>query len=153
LGITPSDLCIGVIADRPRDIDARAFGFLLGLLNASGFALTGIISSGASHLMDARRHHRGLESRFRLLVAREPIITMLPLFDVLLHPCYDGSGGASLIERLCENADTPVLRLRHSGRDGLSRAPGVAGPIIEALDEILEARTPVTKRHEVDIHA
>ncbi len=44
-----------------------------------------------------------------------------------------------LIERMCENAEVPVLRLKQSTRAGLSRAPGVAGPIIEQLDEMIEA--------------
>ncbi len=152
LEIERDSLCIGVIADRPSDIDARAIGFLMGLLQVSGFKLTAVIPQGASHLMSARRHHHGLGSPFRLLLAQSPIITMLPLFDVLVHPCYDGSGAAQLIERLCENNDTPVLRLRNSDRDGLSRAPSVAGPIIEALDDILAQRSLSPLRREVHEH-
>lgn len=153
LDIDRDNLCIGVIADRPSDIDARSIGFLMGLLQVSGFRLTAVIPEGASHLMSARRHHHGLGSPFRLLIARSPIITMLPLFDVLVHPCFDGSGASQLIERLCENNDTPVLRLRNSDRDGLSRAPSVAGPIIEALDNILAQRSPDPLRHKVPAHA
>lgn len=152
LGIDPEHLCIGILADRPSDIDARAMGFLMGLLHVSGFRLSAVMPSGASHLVSARRHHHGLGSRYRLLIARKPLIAMLPLFDVLIHPCFDGSGGAHLIERLCENAETPVLRLRHSGRLGLSGAPGVAGPVVEALDDILAQRTPAPLRREVQIH-
>lgn len=136
LGIDPDSVCIGMLADRPGDIDAREFCFLLGLLNASGYTLSGVIPVNAAHLAAARRHHRALGERFRLLVAHDPITTMLPIFDVLLHPCFDGSGSSMLIERMCENADTPVLRLRDSGREGLSRAPGIAGPIIEFLDDM-----------------
>ena len=153
LGIDDGSLCIGLIADRPSDIDARAMGFLMGLLHVAGFNITSIIPKDASHVTDARRHHHGLGNRFRFMVAQRPMLTMLPIFDVLLHPCYDGSGSASLIERLCENLDTPVIRLHHSGRDGLSRAPGLAGPIIEALDDILAQRSPDLARREVPAHA
>ena len=139
IGIDDNTMCIGVLADRPSDIDARELAFLLGLLNASGYSLTGIVPSTSSHLAAARRHHRGLGSKFQLLVATDPITTLLPLFDALIHPCFDGSGSSMLIERMCENADVPVLRLKHSGRDGLSRAPGVAGPIIEHLDELIKS--------------
>ncbi len=146
LGIQHDALCVGVIADRPSDIDARGMGFLMGLLNVAGFELTAVLPENASHITAARRHHHALGSRYRFLLARDPMLTMLPVFDVLIHPCYDASGASSLIERLCENAETPVLRLNHSGREGLSRAPGVAGPVIEALDEILAERKPVTNR-------
>ncbi len=141
INIDNDTMCIGVLADRPSDVDARELAFLLGLLNASGYTLTGIVPSTASHLAAARRHHRGLGSKFQLLVATDPITTLLPVFDALIHPCFDGSGSSMLIERMCENADVPVLRLAHSGRDGLSRAPGVAGPIIEHLDELIQAHT------------
>ena len=137
IGIDDNAMCIGVLADRPSDVDARELAFLLGLLNASGYTLTGIVPSTASHLPAARRHHRGLGSKFQLIVTSDPITTLLPIFDALIHPCFDGSGSSMLIERMCESADVPVLRLKHSGRAGLSRAPGVAGPIIERLDEML----------------
>lgn len=152
LGIDPSTICIGAIADQPSDIDARSFGFLMGLLNVAGFHITAVIPQGADHLEAARRHHHTLDARFRMLVSSNPTLSMLPLFDLLIHPCYNGSGSSMLIERLCENAETPVLRLRHSGRDGLSRAPGVAAPIIEALDEILAERSPDPLRREVHEH-
>ncbi|MEZ6165339.1 MAG: hypothetical protein R3B67_13000 [Phycisphaerales bacterium] len=152
LGIDPGTICIGIIADRPSDIDARSMGFLLGLLHVAGFPIAAIVPRNASHLTDARRHHHALGNRFRFLVAQQPMLTMLPVFDVLLHPCFDGSGSSMLIERLCENLDTTVLRLRHSGREGLSRAPGLAGPIIEALDDILANRSPDPVRREVPVH-
>ena len=152
LGLEPQDLCIGVIADQPSQIDARSFGFLMGLLHVAGFRLTAVIPSGASHLTSARRHHHGLGRPFRLLVSTQPMLTMLNLFDVLIHPCFDGSGSSHLIERLCENSDTPVLRLRHCGRSGLSRAPGVAGPIIEELDDIMARRAPDPIRQQREIH-
>ncbi len=139
INIDNDTMCIGVLADRPSDIDARELAFLLGLLNASGYTLTGIVPNTASHLAAARRHHRGLGSKFQLLVATDPITSLLPVFDALIHPCFDGSSSSMLIERMCENADVPVLRLKHSGREGLSRAPGVAGPIIEHLDELIKA--------------
>ena len=144
IGIENNAMCIGVLADRPSDVDARELAFLLGLLNASGYSLTGIVPNTATHLAAARRHHRGLGSKFQLLVTSDPITSLLPIFDALIHPCFDGSGSSMLIERMCENADVPVLRLKHSGRAGLSRAPGVAGPIIEQLDEMLEHKTEPT---------
>ncbi len=142
VGIDNNAMCIGVLADRPADVDARELTFLLGLLNASGYSLTGIVPTTASHLAAARRHHRGLGSRFQFLVAADPIASLLPIFDALIHPCFDGSGSSMLIERMCENAEVPVLRLKHSGRAGLSRAPGVAGPIIEHLDELIQSNHP-----------
>ena len=153
LGIDPGTVSIGFLADRPRDIDARAIGFLMGLLDVSGFSLTAIVPEGASHLTSARRHHHGLGNHFRILIAQHPTIAMLPVFDVLIHSCYDGTGASTLIERLCENAGTPVVRLRSSGRAGLSRAPGVAGPVIEALDDILAQHAPDPIRTETEIHA
>lgn len=137
LGINSSTMCLGVIADNPHKIDARELAFLLGLLDASGYSLTGIVPSTASHLAAARRHHRGLGSPFSLLIASDPITSFLPAFDALIHPCFDSSGSSLLLERMCENADVPVLRLKQSTREGLSRAPGVAGPIIEQLDEMM----------------
>ena len=139
LGIDDNAMCIGVLADRPSDIDARELAFLLGLLNASGYRLTGIVPNTANQLPAAHRHHRALGSQFQLLVATDPITALLPIFDALIHPCFDGSGSSMLIERMCENADVPVLRLKHSGQAGLSRAPGVAGPIIEHLDELIQS--------------
>lgn len=152
LGIDPSTICIGMISDRPIDIDARAVGFLMGLLDVSGYPLTAVVPSGASHLTAARRHHHGLGNHFRFLIAQDPMISMLPIFDVLIHPCYNGSGASSLIERLCDNLDTPVLRLTHCGRAGLSRAPGVAGPVIEALDDLIASKSPDPIRREAEIH-
>lgn len=140
IGIHSDAMCIGVLADRPSDVDARELAFLLGLLNAAGYTLAGIVPNTANHLAAARRHHRGLGSRFQFLIAKDPITTLLPIFDALIHPCFDGTGSSMLIERMCENADVPVLRLKHSGREGLSRAPGVAGPIIEHLDEIIRSK-------------
>ena len=144
LNIQPNTMCVGVLADRPSDVDARELAFLLGLLNASGYSLTGVVPNTASHLAAARRHHRGLGSKFQFLITTDPITTLLPIFDVLIHPCFDGSGSSMLIERMCENADVPVLRLKQSARAGLSRAPGVAGPIIEQLDEMITAANSQT---------
>lgn len=152
-GIPADSICMGIVADRPSDIDARSIGFLMGLLDVSGFDLTAIIPESASHLNAARRHHHGLGDRFRFLIAQDPIITMLPIFDLLIHPCYNNTGASSLIERLCENMGTPVLRLQSGGRAGLSRAPGVAGPVIEAIDEILASRASVPIGRETEIHA
>lgn len=143
IGIKSNAMCIGVIADRPSEVDARELAFLLGLLNASGYTLTGIVPSTANHLAAARRHHNGLGSLFQFLVADDPITSLLPVFDALIHPCFDGSGSSMLIERMCDNADVPVLRLKHSGRAGLSRAPGVAGPIIEQLDALIESNKAI----------
>ncbi len=142
IGIDDNAICIGILADRPSDVDARELTFLLGLLNASGYILTGVVPNTANHLAAARRHHRGLGSRFQFLVATDPITSLLPVFDTLIHPCFDGSGSSILIERMCENADVPVLRLKHSNQSGLSRAPGVAGPIIEHLDELIQSSHP-----------
>lgn len=152
LGIDHDSICIGILADRPSDIDARGAGFLMGLLDVSGFNLTTIVPQGSSHLTAARRHHHGLGNHFRFLIAQDPIISMLPVFDVLIHPCYNGSGASSLIERVCDNLDTPVLRLTHCGRAGLSRAPGVAGPVIEALDDLIASKSPDPIRREAEIH-
>ena len=152
IGIDRESISIGFLADRPSDIDARAVGFLMGLLDVSGFNLTAVVPHGASHLTAARRHHHGLGNHFRFLIAHDPIITMLPIFDVLIHPCYNGTGASTLIEQLCENLDTPVLRLTPGGRAGLSRAPGVAGPVIEALDDLLATRAPAPIRREAEIH-
>jgi len=139
IGVHPDAICIGVLSDRPSDVDARELAFLLGLLNASGYTLTGIVPTTANNLAAARRHHRGLGSPFQFLVAADPITSILPIFDALIHPCFDGSGSSMLIERMCENADVPVLRLKESAREGLSRSPAVAGPIIEFLDEIIKS--------------
>jgi hypothetical protein len=139
IGIQTNSMCVGIIADRPSDIDARELAFLMGLLHASGFTLSGIVPSTSNHMAPARRHHRGLDAQFQFLVSSDPISTLLPVLDAIIHPCFDGSGSSMLIERLCDNADVPVLRLRNSGRDGLSRAPGVAGPIIDQLDELMHS--------------
>ena len=150
LDIDEQTLCIGAIADKSGDVDARAFCFLLGLLSASGYKLCGIVPAGASHLPAARRHHRGLDEPFKLMISDRPITSILPLFDALIHPCFDGTGSSMLLERLCENAEVPVLRLKDAARDGLSRAPGVAGPIIDALDEInAQKQTTQSETHEM----
>ncbi len=140
IGVTSNTICIGVVADRPSDVDARELAFLFGLLNAAGYSISGIVPDTAGHLDAARRHHRGLGSRFQFLVSGDPISTLLPAFDALLHPCFDGSGSSILIERMCENADVPVLRLKESQHAGLSRAPAMAGPIIEYFDELIRAK-------------
>lgn len=137
LGMNPDAICIGVLSDRPSDVDARELAFLMGLLNAAGYPLTGIVPNTASHIAAARRHHRGLGGKFQFLVIADPITARLPIFDAMIHPCFDGSGSSMLIERMCENADVPVLRLKQSAREGLSRAPAVAGPIIEHLDALV----------------
>lgn len=152
LGIQKDSICVGIIADRPSDIDARAVGFLMGLLDVTGFELTAVVPHGASHLVSARRHHHGLGNHFRFLIAQDPMISMLPIFDLLIHPCFDGTGASSLIERLCENLDTPVLRLTHGGRAGLSRAPGVAGPVVEMLDDLIAEHAPDPIRRKAEIH-
>ncbi|MBO6739309.1 MAG: hypothetical protein JJ916_05575 [Phycisphaerales bacterium] len=153
LGIPDDSVCVGVISDRPSEIDARAIGFLIGLLNVSGLSLTAVIPENASHLSAARRHHHGLGDQFRFLIAQEPVLTMLPIFDVLIHPCFNGSGASMLIERICENLGTRVLRLESGGRAGLSRAPGVAGPVIDAIDDIFTKRATPVVRTETESHA
>lgn len=152
LGIPDDSVCVGVIADRPSEIDARAIGFLIGLLNVSGFRLTAVIPENASHLNAARRHHQGLGDQFRFLIAQDPVLTMLPIFDVLIHPCFNGSGASVLLERICENMGTRVLRLESGGRAGLSRAPGVAGPVIDAIDDIFMNKANSAVSTETEIH-
>ena len=143
LNIDHESICLGLVSDRPSDVDAREFGFLLGLLNASGYTLTGIVPSAASHLDAARRHHRGLGSRFQLLIATDPMTTILPVFDALIYPlahASDSSGSSLLLQKICNEARVPLLSLRPSSREGLSRAPAVAAPIIKFVDELIASR-------------
>ncbi len=136
-----NSLCIGVISDRPSDTDARELAFLMGLLNAAGHSLTGVVPSTSAHLPAAHRHHRGLQAKFKFVTISDPMCSWLHQFDLCIHPNYDGSGSSMLIERICKRAGVPVLRLKQSMREGLSRAPGVAGPIIEQLDQIRNSKS------------
>lgn len=146
LNIQHDSICLGLVSDRPSDVDAREFGFLLGLLNASGYSLTGIVPSAASHLAAARRHHRGLGSRFQFLIATDPMTTILPVFDALIHPTSDASGSSLLLQSICDKAQVPLLTLRPSTREGLSRAPGIAAPIIEFIDQLIASRDAIPSR-------
>ncbi len=136
LGIDAQTICLAAIADAPNEVDAREFAFLLGLLSVSGYPVLGIVPRTASNLNQALRHHRGLGKPFRFLTTTDPLPDLLPLLDACIHPTDERSGSADFIERYCKSADIPIMRMRHSGKAGFSRAQGSAGKLLDQMDEI-----------------
>jgi hypothetical protein len=140
LGIDEKTICIGALSDCPSRTDARQFTFLLGLFASVGYKIAAVIPKTADRMSAARRHQRGLRGSFRLILAEDPIVGFLPALDVLLHSTHDGTGSANLIERLCENNGTPVIRVSHPKAHGLTHTPGAAQALVEQLDEIVNSQ-------------
>ncbi|MBO6513434.1 MAG: hypothetical protein JJ974_05665 [Phycisphaerales bacterium] len=137
--IDDDTIVIAATADAPHEVDAREFAFLLGLLSVSGYSTLGLIPSTAANLDQALRHHRGLNSPFRILTTTDPITTNLPLLDAYIHPNDTPSGSSHLLDHLLQSASIPILNLRHSGKAGFSRAQGTAGQLLDEMDQIVHS--------------
>ncbi|MGJ8635767.1 MAG: hypothetical protein ACSHX5_02850 [Phycisphaerales bacterium] len=135
--IDDDTIVIAATADAPNEVDAREFAFLLGLLSVSGYNTLGLIPNTAANLNQALRHHRGLNSPFRILTTSDPITTNLPLLDAYIHPNDTPSGSSHLLDHLLQSANIPILNLRHSGKAGFSRAQGTAGRLLDEMDQIV----------------
>ncbi|MBL4591006.1 MAG: hypothetical protein JKY96_03500 [Phycisphaerales bacterium] len=137
LGISERTLCIGAMADCPQSTNAKAFSFLLGLLSCIGYDLVGIAPSNAHGITNARRHHRSLHQPFRFIHTSDPILTLLPALDLMLHMDANRMSDAFLLERLVENADVPCIRLDQDAFGNDMRSSKIATPIINQIDAIL----------------
>jgi len=140
LELDPQTILLGALSDNPATTDAREFSFLLGLLSAAGYRVAGLLPASARYISPARRHHRALHEPFRIFTTTDPILANLPAIDLMLHINHHPSGSAHLLERLCENAGTPVMRLTHAGRKGLACSPGESVQLIQRFDQLVRER-------------
>lgn len=146
--ISDSTLVVTTFADRPAATDARSLAFLLSVLHTTGYAVCGVVPSVAHNTHAARRHIRGLVSRYPLLVTERPIHTLLDGIDVVILPKEDDSAASLILEAFAGANGCRVIRLSPKGRAGLKSTPGAVAPILETLDALLAARAGTQPVHE-----
>ncbi len=148
------ELVLTMLADHPREADARRFSFLLAILSVGEYACVGLSPAGARHMEAGRRYHRNLGNPHAFQVSDRPMIELLRAADMCVWPDptrRDGPRGARrLLEALAarhgvtiidppEYADPagptppemvrPALRLFERGREGAvsNQPPVMAG--------------------------
>lgn len=141
------------LSDRPTEADARGLAFLLSLLHETGYPVCGVIPVASANLVAARRHHRALHGRFRLLVSDRPLPDLLGCVDVAVMPDGVRHGADTLLEAMAAERGVEIVRLAHRGRAGLKSTPGVAAPILQRLDAIMAARQGATRNTPEPAHA
>ncbi|MCC5822695.1 MAG: hypothetical protein LAT64_03885 [Phycisphaerales bacterium] len=139
-GIGHSPLLIAALTDHPGMTDARGLAFLLSVLHTTGYPVCGLVPSISANAHAARRHIRGLVSRYPLLVTERPIIDHLHEIDVVTMPEEDKTGASMILEAVATARGCRVIRLSHRGKAGLKSTPGEVAPILETLDAIMADR-------------
>ncbi|MEZ6317890.1 MAG: hypothetical protein R3B49_03910 [Phycisphaerales bacterium] len=126
---------IMVLADHPRMIDARQFGFLLGFLGVAGHRIGGVLPRAARHAPLAWRHLRGLLGPCRLFETDLPVPALLPACDLALLPASEEGTGADAVLRAWADA-LGVTTVRWGQREPgkLRHTPASAGPVVRALE-------------------
>jgi hypothetical protein len=140
MNIEPACLVLADLNDRPIRTDARGLAFLLSVLHTTGFSVCGVVPSVSSNAHAARRHVRGLASRYRLLLTDLPMPSILADVDLIVMAEQPATGSSQILEAFARSRGCAVIRLSHRGRAGLRSTPGVAVPVLETLEEILIAR-------------
>jgi hypothetical protein len=141
-GVDERTLVLTALHDTPRQTDARGLAFLLSVLHTTGYPVCGVIPSIAANAPSAARHVRSLASRYRLLVCDGPVTDLLSGVDVAVMPEQPDTGSGQVLDAFAASHGCRVVRLSHRGRAGLKSTPGVAAPILEALDAIRGERRP-----------
>ena len=85
LGLGPNEECLCLLSDPPEAAHAANFAFLLALLNATGRAVTGLVSSGSFHARRALDPRRLEPLGVRLVATDEPLAMVLPACDLAVH--------------------------------------------------------------------
>ncbi|GJM18270.1 MAG: hypothetical protein DHS20C14_04830 [Phycisphaeraceae bacterium] len=134
------------IGDRPSAIDARQFGFLLGLLAVSGRNISGLLAREALHGPLARRHINALHEPCRVFEAEVSSLAVLGVADLALVPpsVTQGSGADLIITRWCEALGVPIVHWGQVAPGKLRHTPGLAGPVIEAIERSRAGEVPST---------
>lgn len=140
LGVEPSVLTLAALDDRPSQTDARGLAFLLSVLHTTGYAVCGVVPSMSFNASAARRHLRGLTSRYRLLLTELPLVSLLGSIDIVVTSDEVSTGASEILESAARSRGARVIRLSHKGRAGLKSTPGAVAPILETLDAILAER-------------
>lgn len=140
LGVEPSVLTLAALDDRPSQTDARGLAFLLSVLHTTGYPVCGVVPSVSFNASAARRHLRGLTSRYRLLLTERPLIALLGSIDIVVTTDEVSTGASEILESTARARGARVIRLSHKGRAGLKSTPGAVAPILETLDAILAER-------------
>jgi hypothetical protein len=140
LPVDASMLTLASLDDRPASTDARGLAFLLSVLHTTGYPVCGLVPSIAGNAFVARRHIRGLTSRYPLLLTERPLIALLRSIDIVITSDESKTGANAVLESVARAHGVRVIRLSHKGRAGLKSTPGAAAPILQTLDAILADR-------------
>lgn len=146
LVIDPGSLVLAELSDRPTRTDARGMAFLLSVLHTTGFPVCGIVPAVASNAHAARRHIRGLASKYRFFLTDLAIPSILSGVDLVVIAEQADTGSSQILEAYARARGCAVTRLSHRGRAGLQSTPGVAVPVLDMLEQILTARGQAVPR-------
>lgn len=129
---------VAVVADRPGDLEARQFGFLLGLLAVAGHRVDGLMPRQAREGHLARRHIAGLDEPCRVFESRVTTLATLAGLDIALIPpsVPAGSGSELVIQRWCEALGVRFVRFTQQPAGERRQTPAMAVPVIEALEQL-----------------
>jgi len=129
---------IAIIADRPGDLDARQFGFLLGLLAVAGHRVDGLMPREARDGHLVRRHIAGLDEPCRVFESRvSTLFTLARARMALIPPSVpEGSGAELVMKRWCEALGVELVRFAQQPLGERRQTPALAVPVIEALERI-----------------
>ncbi|MEQ8770620.1 MAG: hypothetical protein RIB60_08935 [Phycisphaerales bacterium] len=135
---SPTSSLVAIVADRPGDLDARQFGFLLGLLAVAGHRVDGLMPREARDGHLVRRHIAGLDEPCRVFESRVTTLATLARAHLALVPprVPEGSGAELVIRRWCEALGVAFIRFEQQPLGERRQTPALAVPVIEALERI-----------------
>lgn len=116
LGLGPEDIALGVLADPPGRIDAKAIVFATGLAEVAGRRLVLLLPAAASSLRRALRFHRTAHRGFPIRVCEGLNAAALVASDFVIQPdaARVGAGVASM-RALLQSLGVSVLDDTHEG--------------------------------------
>ncbi len=129
------EIVIAATADRPSDLDARQFGFLLGLLAVAGHRVHGLMPRDARNASLVRRHIAGLDEPCRVYESRISTLVTLGRAQLTLIPpsVSEGSGAELVMQRWCAALGVGFVRWAQQPAGERRQTPGLAAPVIAAL--------------------
>lgn len=85
LGVQDDQCLILLLCPSPARADARAFAFLVGLLDVSGLRVAGLVDRVSSQIARARAFHRDARVAWPLLIPEEPALALLGACDLAAY--------------------------------------------------------------------
>lgn len=103
-------LVIGLLADRPREADLRAFAFTMGLLAVAHLRVIGLAPAHAAHAVRAARLRRTIGLNWPLVITERPVLSLLGALDAAVLGSADpGSTGVRVLVASAHSAGVPVF--------------------------------------------